>query len=44
MRLYVLYGRSKRVVFVVVSGFIIENTVMFVMGTSRGQSLIASDI
>ena len=32
MRLYVLYNRSKRIMFVVVLGFIIEITVMIVIG------------
>ena len=43
MRLYALYNRSKRVMFVMVLGFIIENAVMFVTGIFRGQSLISSD-
>ena len=32
MRLYVLYNRSKRIMFVVVLGFIIEITIMIVIG------------
>jgi len=43
MRLYVLYNRSKRVMFVVVLGFIIEVAIMLVAGTVTSQ-LIASDI
>jgi len=44
MRLYVLYNHSKRVMFVVVLGFIIEIAVMSVTGIIKGQSLIASDM
>ena len=44
MRLYALYNRSKRVIFVVVLGFIIENAIMFVVDIFSGQSLIAGDI
>jgi len=44
MRLYVLHNRSKRVLFVVVLGFIIEFAVVVVTGTFSGQLLITSDI
>jgi len=44
MRLYVLYNRSKRVMFIGVLGFIIEIVVMIVADIFNGQPLISSDI
>ena len=44
MRLYALYNRSKRVMFVVVSGFVVETAIMFVLCIFSGQSLTAGDI
>ncbi|KIM62424.1 hypothetical protein SCLCIDRAFT_1214983 [Scleroderma citrinum Foug A] len=43
MRLYALYNRSKRVMFVVVLGFIIEITAMPVAATFRGRNLLGEN-